>query len=410
MPKKVAGVSLWPAVLIVWSVRLAAVLVPFAVVAGAVRWFRPEVGWWALLAGALAGALICGWVVRREPGIWPGRTTGLRMNLRSRPGDWELHARIARTLADRSPEQAEGMLRSAIEQGSTPAYRALLNEYFRHGRLSELDTGPIRARLLAAASQQELVDLVAMLDGDAYRDGSGVVEIARALVAMDPENPERHELLAAMLTRPGTYDEAMAVEREATRLRALDTGAAAPAGDWRLLTAHRLTRAGRLDDAETVLRPAVADPAAAVPLALLLQQQGRTAEGEALLREHPKASEPAVLFALFTLLSRDGRTEEAEALRPAGGWPHERARRRGHRNPVRTPGVTWSSLGSQPDPYLSIWGIDVASYSSVSGGSYGGGSDGGGSFGGGFDGGSYGGGFDGGGGSSSSGGYSGGGF
>jgi hypothetical protein len=92
-------------------------------------------------------------------------------------------------------------------------------------------------------------------------------------------------------------------------------------------------------------------PAALLPLALLLHERGRTAEAEALLRDHPKRTDPAARYALFALLQKAGRTEEAERLRPRGGWPQHR-----RTDPAgAAPGASAAEPGRGPDPNDAAW-------------------------------------------------------
>ena len=76
----------------------------------------------------------------------------------------------------------------------------------------------------------------------------------------------------------------------------------------------------RPDEAERVLRAAVAarQPEIVVPLAFLLEDQGRYREAEQTLRDGVAAGDPYARFRLAELLQRLERTDEAEQICRAG--------------------------------------------------------------------------------------------
>jgi tetratricopeptide (TPR) repeat protein len=321
-----AGIRLWPAVALVWAIRALMIAAPAAAL-GAVWLARPD---WRLvgLLSPVAALLTAGAVYAAREYVPYDLPAGLRLRYAlAVDGHWPTHAALAARIGRRRPAAAERLLRRGLAAGHAVHYEHLAELLRRQGRADELE--PVRARLIADGADGELWRVVSVHDAEP----AIAAAVQRAVVARRPDAPQEHERHAALLAESGALDDALAAHREAVRRRA---GRPPLPSDVRLLarTARALAAAGRHDDAEAVLRSGAAVPAALLPLALLLHERGRTAEAEALLREHPERTHPAARFALFTLLQKAGRTAEAERLRPRGGWPQPQR----HRGPDGTAG------------------------------------------------------------------------
>ncbi|MEU4623221.1 hypothetical protein AB0G04_25025 [Actinoplanes sp. NPDC023801] len=247
------------------------------------------------------------------------------------------------------PDVDEPTLWRALEWGDLECWRRLVQILREQDRLAELE--PSRERLAATASEKELTRLVDLCSSSFDAVSGARFQVAR--VTRFPADAVGMERCAALLAEVGSFDEAVAAQREALRLG----NGATYFRLWPERTLRALTRGGRFDDAEELLRAYPGEMAAVFALALLLQVRGRTAEGEELLRRHPAADHFRVRYALFTLLERDGRHAEAAEVVPAEGWPLQ-MRREAERRAVESSPFTLPRVPPDDHPHWAIWSVD----------------------------------------------------
>ncbi|MEU4161106.1 hypothetical protein [Actinoplanes sp. NPDC026670] len=226
----------------------------------------------------------------------------------SEPGD--RHQSVAWDSASDEPA-----LRQALADGDVDCWVTLSRLLRDQGRTAEIRQ--LCEQLATTATQPQLARFVE-LSAQNFDAASGA-RFQYELITRFPAEATALEHCARLLAESGHHDLAMNVQREALR-RGTDR-------TYFMVNPRRtmraLTEAGRLDDAEELMRAYADEMLAAVPLALLLQVRGRAAEGEDLLRGHPSAGHLYLRFALCTLLERDGRPAEAASIRPPEGWPHQ---------------------------------------------------------------------------------------
>ncbi|MEU4623220.1 hypothetical protein AB0G04_25020 [Actinoplanes sp. NPDC023801] len=308
MRGSVSGIRVWTSVLLVcfmWAVIAAG---SFALAAALVMRFTGSWGW-ALAAGFLAAAVLCG--ALSDAGLIPGRGTGLacRFELARHPGDWDRHARAAEALSRRHPDAAERALRRGLAEGSTEAYVPLARLLEKQGRADEL--AAVRAEVAGTAGVPQLRGLVMRCDQRIPRDYRAAADFQAALTDRDPGNARLRDYLGMLLAEAGDFEGAVAAHTEAGRLRQADSrDPLAEAIEFRLRTARLLRDAFRAEEAEALLRDSAGDTRALPPLVSLMRARGRLYEAENLLRDHRKP-DYHVLHTLRTLLRESGREQEA---------------------------------------------------------------------------------------------------
>jgi Flp pilus assembly protein TadD len=197
----------------------------------------------------------------------------LQLAVRLAPGDERVRLALARALRDAGRlDQAAQSIRETLSvlPGSAEARWTLAGVLEKAGRALE------SARELEAAASLTLVSGKAALDWqvaeiyDRHQDFDHVATLLRRRVRLEPNNPTVHKQLGLVQSRRGRSGEAFA------ELAMVDLLGGADAESLSVLGQLHLD-AGRLEDAEWVLRRAVANEPD--------RQDARYALGRALLRQ-----------------------------------------------------------------------------------------------------------------------------
>jgi tetratricopeptide (TPR) repeat protein len=367
---------LWPAAVAVHGLRVGAGVVAFGVAAVATWRFLP---WYVVPTAGAAAALAAFWfAVERIPGDVLGILSlryRLLLDLRRPPPPeemerlWRDHADIVESFKNKDRKAYERCLRLAVDEGSAIAYERLARVLSAEGRGAEL--APVRERVLAGSGPDRLRSIARHLE-KAGRPEEALVFLRAALdrgLERGPGLVAAARLLAAL----GDTDAAMAAYRESAGCAGTVFG---PAD--RPTLAEWLYRAGRLDDAESVLRDHVASgPVTPLPLCLLLVERGRAEEAvELAWEQYERWGRPHLRAALAWLLAELGHVAEAERLVPSRRY----AARRPTAGPADTAmpghGLFWTPLNPLADGRS-----DDDGGGGGGGGFDGGGGDGGGGFG-----------------------------
>jgi hypothetical protein len=262
------GARLWPAVLLVWVVRLA--VVAFAVAGVWITWLSTS-SWVDVIGAAVpaAGLVWAALVVAAESPGWLPAGVAWRYEIATDEGREYHHAGLANHIARRDPGRAERLLRLGIAGGGVPQCVDLMRLLRRQDRAGDLNA--LLADLAATGTPQQLWWAV-----HRFRDEPAIAAPLQGSVAAHSDDELDHEVHAALLADTGAFDEAMAAHGNAVRKRAgHDPGK--PSVEVLLRTARALSRAKRYADAERVLHAGGNDREVRDLLAVVVRQRGTSA-------------------------------------------------------------------------------------------------------------------------------------